>query len=196
MATITTLGVVVAAIISTAGKRLRRQSTSNPPSQITTGSNSTNVANVRGNVTIGTAQHPLNIPTFAGGDPDIGATRRLDHSKAVGEFTDFLESHRGRVVHLNVAVSRDFSAVFQPQLHDPRRTLVVSPSPCKTPDNFLPCMGYGLKIRGDEYELGWYRGHHVLNGYFVIGENVEHHQGRWFALRAVPPADVLLQVQR
>jgi hypothetical protein len=45
-------------------------------------------------------------------------------------------------------------------------------------------------------DLGWYRGHHVLNGYFVIGENAEHHQGRWLALRAVPPADVLLQTQR
>lgn len=120
---------------------------------------------------------------------------RLDDSKEVGEFTDFLEKHRGMLVQLNVAVDPTFSSIPQSQPQERRRTFFVSPSPCKTPDNFLPCVGYGLQIEGNDYDLGWYRGHHMFSGYFVIGENAENHQGRWLALRTVSAADVLLRLQ-
>lgn len=196
VASIAAIGVVVAAIIANIDKLRRRPSTPSTPSQLSNGANSPNIANVRGDVRITAPQQALNVPTFSGGKSDIGVTRRLDDSQDVGEFTDFLETHRGRLVHLNVAINPDFSSIPQPQPHERWQTLLVSPSPCETPDNFLPCMGYGLQIRGDEYDLGWYRGHYVFNGYFVIGENSENHQGRWLPLRAVPPANVLLQTQR
>lgn len=100
------------------------------------------------------------------------------------------------LVQLNVAVNSTFSSIPRPQSQERRRTFFVSPSLCKTPDNFLPSMGYGLQIEGDDYDFSWYRGHHLFSGYFVIGENAENHQGRWLALRTVSPTDVLLRLQR
>jgi hypothetical protein len=198
VAIIAAVGVVVAAVMTNRGKKSEQPSPAAAiPMQISNGSNSQNISDVHGDVNIKASQPELKVPTFEGGTHGYGATRNLDSSEAVQQFVEFMDSKRGKLVHINVALPPEFSDIPQQLPGEVYRNFYVTDSACESPDSFpLSCMEEGFEIYGADYGLGWYSGHNELSGYFVIDENTEMHQGRWWRLNAVSPSDVLLQVQR
>jgi hypothetical protein len=195
-AVIAAAGAVVVAVISNWGKISGgpvHGPDKNSVSQTSYGSDSPNISNVQGNVTVGSSRGRLVIPTIAG---SIAVKDGLDSDRAAiteQQLSEFIDSNRGKLVHISIAISADQSAISR---IENRTSLGLSDTPCATPDTFFSyCMEDGLVLIGSGYELGYYVGANRLNGYFTIDESAEMHQGRWFSLRAVSPDSVLLRTQ-
>jgi hypothetical protein len=113
-------------------------------------------------------------------------------------FESFVDRDRGKVVHLNVEMGVQFSRVGdkiqgKDDLFD---DLFVAAGPCDESQPVLDCAGSHYLLSGGDYVLEFYQGNNRLNGYFVINENTENHQGVYYILKSVSAAQVLLQTQR
>jgi hypothetical protein len=113
-------------------------------------------------------------------------------------FQSFVDKNRGKLVHLNVQMGLRFSRIGskikgKDDLFD---DLFVATGPCEDSQPVLDCAGSHYLLSGKDYVLEFYHGNNRLNGYFVINENTENHQGVYYILKSVPAAQVLLQTQR
>jgi hypothetical protein len=119
-------------------------------------------------------------------------TGSIDSEKRTIALTEFIDHYRGKVVHINVDIATAFSNICKTTYGPVQLTL-----------RFKPCLDANARctdcdlsncvIRGNDYELGWYKGVNRFNGYFVVDENVELHGGECYGLKAVPSEQVLLR---
>jgi len=107
-------------------------------------------------------------------------------------FESFIDKNRGKLVHLNVQMGPRFSRIGSKiQAKD---DLFVATEPCDASQAAIDCAGSHYLLSGeDDYVLEFYKGNNRLNGYFVINENREMHQGVYYNLKSVPAAQVLLR---
>jgi hypothetical protein len=107
-------------------------------------------------------------------------------------FESFVDKNRGKLVHLNVQMGLRFSRIGD--RIQGRDDLFVATNPCDASQPVLDCAGSHYVLSGkDDYVLDLYQGNNRLNGYFVISENREMHQGVYYILKSVPAAQVLLR---
>jgi hypothetical protein len=113
-------------------------------------------------------------------------------------FESFVDKNRGKLVHLNVQMGLRFSRIGSKiqGRDDSWLDLFVATSPCDESQPVLGCAGAHYLLAGKDFVLEFYKGGNRFNGYFVINENTENHQGVYYMLRSVPAAQVLLQTQR
>jgi hypothetical protein len=145
------------------------------------GPNSPNIGRVDGNVTLVQPKiAQLNIPDFS---VDLVEEERY------GELNGFIDQNRGKLVHIRLTGPEDR---VQLDKHDDGADSVAFLIPnCSLVSQCLIC---GLVIRGRDHEVAWYQHNIRLNGYFVIDEESENHQGVWYGLASVPRKDVLPRV--
>jgi hypothetical protein len=113
-------------------------------------------------------------------------------------FQAFVDKNRGKLVRFNLNMAPPFSRIGDKikGKEDLWSDLFVATSPCAAPQNVLVCAGAHYLLSGKDFVLEYYEGNNRLNGYFVISENTENHQGIYYLLKSVPAAQVLLQTQR
>jgi hypothetical protein len=112
-------------------------------------------------------------------------------------FGSFVDKSRGKLVHFNVEIAPRFSWIGGKikGKDDPWLDFFVATSPCEEPQAVLMCAGAHYLLSGNDFVLEFYKGNNRFNGYFVVGENVENHQGLYYMLKSVPAAQVILQTQ-
>lgn len=181
VAIIGALGVLGAALISSSN------SSSSPSAinQSSTGSNSPNIAGVQGDVVINPPEPQLKIPVFEG---------YVDSSSEVISLESFIDSNRGNLVQLNVSIPDRLSSISEPTSYAVA-TLSISPEPCNEPE-FIYCVWYVFTVFGEDHNLFWYKHDNILEGYFIVGENVENHQGVVYSLTSVSRELIAIETQR
>jgi hypothetical protein len=125
-------------------------------------------------------------------------TKAIVNVTTAEAFGSFVDKSRGKLVHFNVEMAPRFSRIGSKiqGKDDLWLDLFVATSPCDEPEPVLGCAGAHYLVSGKDFVLEFYKGNNRLNGYFVINENTENHQGVYYMLRSVPAAQVLLQTQR
>jgi hypothetical protein len=107
-------------------------------------------------------------------------------------FESFVDKNRGKLVRLNVQMVLWFSRIGSKI--QGKDDLFVATAPCDASQPVIDCAGSHYLLSGkDDYVLEFYQGNNRLNGYFVINENREMHQGVYYNLKSVPAAQVLLR---
>ena len=131
---------------------------------------------------IGQAAPRATIPSF---------TSPIERGANARAFESFINSHRGKLVHLNTSMSTSFSQWDKES--NGTTDLFVSEDPCEESEApNLNCLGAYYFLSGRDFTLTFYQNHNVLVGYFVIDENREMHQGTYYGLKSIPAAQVLL----
>jgi hypothetical protein len=130
----------------------------------------------------GQAAPSATIPSF---------TSPIQKPATAEAFQSFIENHRGKLVHVNITIGLPFSKMGD-QSNGPT-DFFVSTEACGESTPAPDCDGAHYMISGGDYTLRYYAGNNILIGYFVVAEDVQMHQGRYYGLQSIPAAQVLLR---
>lgn len=139
--------------------------------------------NVQGDVHVRVEKSPvLQVPDFLG---------EISSDDGVTSFESFLAKNRGKIVKIVVDISDDFHEWSQSE----GRGELVMGSPCeRNPNGF--CWSSRIGVAGHDFEASWYKNGLRFNGFFLVDETIEMHQGMHFGMKSVNREQVVSQVQR
>lgn len=139
--------------------------------------------NVSGDVNVRVEKSPvLEVKEFAG---DISS------DDGVSVFEEFLAKNRGKIVKIVADISDDFHEWTQSE----ERAELVLGSPCDQGErNF--CWTSRIGVGGRDFQASWYKGGLRFNGYFLVDETIEMHQGIHFGMSSVNREQIVSQLQR
>jgi len=110
--------------------------------------------------------------------------KEILNSLDVARLEEFIDVNRGKLVYIDTQIPNQYSRIDK--MPDGRDVLSLSSIECTEEPFDLYCLTSRVIIRGKSHELSRYKGVHRFNGYFLVGENRDMHQGVNYTMESVP----------